>query len=174
MRGVLLALLLARAAAGQVAGEVAMEGVRVEAAATEGAPPLELRADRSSWDLAARSVVFEGSVELVRGGLRLACDRLVVRYDEAGRVVDATATGAVRATQADRTATGARAELTVGTGELVLTGAPELRDPLRRLTGERIVLHLDDDRVDCDRCRLVVAGEAVPVGEGSRSAGSPR
>lgn len=129
-------------------------------ATVPGPPPLTITGERSQWRLADGRVVFEGSVEAVRGPVRLLADRLEVAY--AGeRVREAWASGAVRVERDARTATAAEAHLVVETGEVVLTGEPRVSEGPNVLSGERIVLFLDDERLECDRCRLEVRGEAV-------------
>ncbi|MCB9778331.1 MAG: hypothetical protein H6742_07190 [Alphaproteobacteria bacterium] len=125
------------------------------------APPLEIEAPRSRWDLATRVVVFEGGVQATRADVVLTCETLTVRYATADRVERAVAEGDVVVRRGDRRATGARAELVADSGEVTLTGAPLLQEGPNTLRGERIVLFLDDEKVTCDACRLVVAGDAV-------------
>lgn len=124
-------------------------------------PPLDITAARSSWDLRERIVRFEGDVVATRGEVRLTCDRLVVHYEGPDRVERAEATGSVTVTRGDRTAQSERAVLTTQTGQVVLTGAPRLSEGPNLMSGQRIVLYLDDERVDCDACRLVVDGAGV-------------
>ena len=66
--------------------------------------------------------------------------------------------------QADRRASAERAELDGATGKIVLTGAPRLAQGGRTLEGEVITIWLDDERVDCDRCTLSFAGDAIGGG----------
>lgn len=136
---------------------------RLLAPATETGtpPPLDVTAARSTWDLREMRLTFEGEVVAVRGDLRLSCDRLEVRFESPDRIEGATATGAVRVVRGERRAAGARAELDAATGRVVLTGDPTLTDGPNRLSGTRIVLLLDEERIECDACRLLVAGPAA-------------
>lgn len=124
-------------------------------------PPLEIHAARSAWDLKMRVVTFRGDVEARRGDLVLHCDELTVRYAGPERVEQAEADGHVVIERGERRAEGAHARLDPDTGRLELTGSPMLTDGTNRMTGERIVLWLDDRKVDCEKCKLEVAGEAV-------------
>lgn len=130
------------------------------AARAEIPPNLVVTGTRSSWDLARHVVVFEGDVRAVRGPVVLTCDRLEVVY-ESERVREASAAGHIRVIRDGREATSDRAHLTVADGRIALEGGPELRDGANRMTGERIVLFLDDDRLECENCRLEVDGAAV-------------
>jgi hypothetical protein len=61
-------------------GQGAAEGVTGTLAA-DGAPPLEVTASRSTWDLRTRTVVLEGDVVALRGGTRITCDQATVLFD---------------------------------------------------------------------------------------------
>lgn len=130
-------------------------------ATTPGAPPLQIDAPTSDWDLKAREARFTGGVTAVRGDVTLTCQTLSVRFASANRVQTASAEGAVVVRQGERRAEGARAELNAETGEIALTGDPRISEGSNTMTGARITLWLDDDRVRCDQCRLVVDGEAI-------------
>lgn len=133
---------------------------------SDGKPPLEIVAERSEWDLAARTARFSGAVVVKRGGVELRCATLDVRYAGADRIDTVVATGDVRVRQGDRTASAATAELVGATGEIALTGGPRLAEGPNTLHGARIVLWLDDERATCEGasgepCRLVVEGSAL-------------
>jgi len=134
-------------------------GVQVRAE-VPGPAPLVIASHRSTWSLRDGTMVFEGEVEATRGEVVLGCDRLEVRYRDE-RVEEAVASGEVRVRRGEREARSARAVLTTADGRVVLEGDPVLRDGARRLTGERIVLFLDDERVECERCRVEIAPEAT-------------
>lgn len=127
-------------------------------------PPLEIEAPRTSWDLKARSAVFEGGVTAKRGEFTLTCDTLTVTFAAGGKrdaVELATAEGNVTISRDQRTATGERAELHGETGEVVLTGHPTLVEGSNRLTGDVVRLFLDDERISCEKCHLVIDGSAI-------------
>jgi lipopolysaccharide export system protein LptA len=159
-----------RVGAGDDAADITLAGAWVDetgdghgvgaSATLPGPPPLTVTGERSSWRLRDGVVLFEGSVQAVRGEVTLSCDQLEVLY--AGeRVEQARAAGDVRVVRGGRVARGATAVLTTATGEVVLEGAPTLEEGPNRMSGERIVLWLDDERLECVRCRLEVEGQAV-------------
>lgn len=134
--------------------------------ASDGKPPLEITAERSTWDLKARTARFTGAVSVVRGGVTMRCDTLDVRYADADRIDRVVASGNVLVRQGERTANAGTAELVGATGEITLTGTPRLAEGPNTLVGSRIVLWLDDERATCEGaggepCRLVVAGSAL-------------
>ncbi|MCK6505645.1 LptA/OstA family protein [Myxococcota bacterium] len=124
-------------------------------------PPLQITAPASDWDLRTRSVRFQGGVTATRGAVTLTCQELEVRYASADQVDTATARGQVQVVHGARTARADQAVLTAADGALTLTGQPQLTEGPNTLSGQRIVLWLDDERVRCDDCRLVVAGTAL-------------
>jgi lipopolysaccharide transport protein LptA len=154
--------LVLRAARAELAGPG--RGMAETVTAEAGADPaLSIRAARASWDLAGQSVVFEGAVEVERGGFTLTCERLEARFESPERLESAEATGQVSVRHRGRVATGQRASLDVPAGRIELTGEPRIREGGRTLAGERIVLLLDAERLECERCTLQVTatpGEA--------------
>ena len=125
-----------------------------------GPPQLVITGQTVQWSLRDGVVVFDGEVEVVRADVVLRCVRLEVTY-RGDRVERAVAQGEVRVTKGDRFAQGESAVLTVDDGRLELSGGVSLREGPHELTGERVVLFLDAERVECDQCRLEVDGRAV-------------
>jgi len=128
----------------------------VGTAAADGGLPLTVQAARSTWDVTARLAHFEGQVRASRGPLALSCERLEARYDSDGQLVSALATGDVVVTRAEWRAAADRAELAVATGAVTLTGSPTVTNGAHALRGERILLYVDREAVDCEQCTLVV------------------
>ena len=136
---------------------IQLEGVRALALEEDR---LEIRAPTSTWDVAARHASFSGGVVAQRGPLELHCDALDVTYSADGSFQIARATGGVEATREDWTAHAESAVLDLATGELTLESSANtparLSDGVNLLEGLTIVFALDDERVDCRNCRLVV------------------
>lgn len=133
---------------------------------SDGRPPLEIVAERSDWDLKARTARFLGTVQVRRGEVTMRCDALEVRYADAERIDRVVATGSVEVRRGERLATSAAAELDGATGRIALTGEPRLSEGPNTLVGHTIVLWLDDERATCEGaegapCRLVVEGSAL-------------
>lgn len=131
-----------------------------------GAAPLEIRAQRSEWDLRARAAVFTDDVVVTRGDVEIRCGMLRVTYKDADRLDIVEATGGVAVTHGGRKAHAERAEIVGESGRITLTGSPTLSEGPNALAGDRIVLFLDDERAICEGaagapCRLVVDGSAL-------------
>lgn len=146
-------------------GAVSATATRVASKPAEG-PTLNIVAERSSWDLKGHSAHFEGNVVVTRGPVTLRCASLDVRYAAADVIDTVVATGNVTVDRGERHAVADHAELVGRTGRITLTGTPRLSEGVNALTGERIVLWLDEERADCEGgasgpCRLVVASGAL-------------
>ncbi len=131
-------------------------------------PGLSIESSHASWDLSQHNVVFEGDVRAVRGAFTLSCERLEASFDSPEQLSEAVASGEVTVNHRGRVATGQRAVLDVQAGRLVLEGEPSVRQGERSLSGERITLFLDDERLECDRCSLEIG-----AGPDAASAGTP-
>lgn len=133
---------------------------------SDGKPPLEIVAERSDWDLKARTARFSGAVQVRRGEVILGCAELEVRYADAERIDRVLAAGGVEVRRGERLATSASAELNGATGKITLLGEPRLSEGPNTLLGHTIVLWLDDERATCEGvegapCRLLVEGSAL-------------
>jgi len=96
-----------------------------------------------------------------RGTLTLRCETLTVTYGADNTFQTAAASGEVIAERPPYRAGGERASLDLSDGALVLEGSPWLTDDVSALSGAQIVFRLDDERVDCKDCRLVVGAELL-------------
>ncbi len=125
------------------------------------APPLRIEAENAEWLFAEQMTRFAGQVVATRADVTLRCDVLTVRFSSPERVERARAEGGVVVEQGSRRAEAAVAELIAQTGELVLTGSPSVTEGGHRLAGERITFWLDQERVECQSCQLVVDGAGI-------------
>jgi len=155
-------LTLADGTAVQVeSGKVSLDGrgTAENVVAKDGA--LQITAPRTEWDLKSRTAILSGGVVAQRGAVELRCETMEVDFSSPGRVQRVTAVGQVRIHHGDRRGASAKAVLTTADGTIVLTGTPTLSDGANQMSGERIVLHMDADRVICDECRMVIDPSAV-------------
>jgi len=141
------------------------DGTAKAVVAKDGA--LEIQAPHTQWNLKSRTAVLSGGVVAKRGPVVLRCAEMTVVFSKPGRVKQATATGDVRIEHGDREGTATRAVLTTEDGTIVLTGNPVLTDGANRMSGTRIVLYMDADKVVCDACRMRIAAEAMAPGTGT-------
>ena len=115
--------------------------------------PLEIRADRLDFDRKAGVARFEGSVEAHQADLSLRCQRLTATYDTAGELRTLVVEGGLSLTAEGLTARAERADFDQRTGEMTLTGQPELIRGADRLSGERIRFWPETGRIVIEKAR---------------------
>jgi lipopolysaccharide export system protein LptA len=121
--------------------------------------PIEVEAARMEFDRKAGVARFEGEVRVRQADLELRCARLTATYSKAGEVRFLEIEGGLMVTldaQAGLTARAARATLDRETGELKLSGEPEVVRGKDRLRGERITLFTETGRIVVEGARGVV------------------
>ena len=134
---------------------LALPGVRKDQPITVSARTLE-------YDYKQNVVVYRGDVQAAQGDVQLHSDELTIRLVRAdagtnapvaapslgGRVQlrEIIAVGNVRIDQGTRWATGGRAVFDQEKRVLLLTDDPVLHDGPNQITGERVVVYLDEDR----------------------------
>jgi len=124
-----------------------------------GQPELLIEAKHSTWAMKTREAEFSGNVVATRGELVLRCDALKVKHEEKGAIQEAVASGNVRIESQQWKATGSKAVLDQTSGSLVLTGTPRLQEGSNALVGELIRVFLDDERVECEQCKLSIGAQ---------------
>jgi len=143
--------------------------------------PVDFTAQDMRIEPKGHRVFLDGDVHLVRGDLNVTGDHALAEYRQqtnardtiaarsahrvprlgTGEAVDKfTVDGKVHMERGARTADGDRGVLDVPGQTLVLTGRPEappvVRDGSETLSGERILLRLDNDDMDVQRPKLVL------------------
>jgi lipopolysaccharide export system protein LptA len=153
---------LAAARAGGIPGAGGTaEDVKAHLPADASAPPLEVTAARSTWDLRAGRLQLEGEVVATRADATLTCARADVFFDGAGKVARIEARGDVLLVQGERSGRAQRADLEAAAGRVTLRDGASLSEPPHRMVGEPIVVFLDDERIECDACRLRIDGAGI-------------
>jgi lipopolysaccharide transport protein LptA len=125
---------------------------------------LEIQAPHTEWDLKTRTARMSGGVVAKRGDVVLRCAEMTVLFSGRGRVERVVANGDVRIAHGHRRGQAGHAVLTTKDGRIVLTRSPVLVDGANRMSGAKIVLHMDEDKVICEQCRVRIAPEAVATG----------
>lgn len=123
-----------------------------------GETTMSVKSETVEWDLSAGIAQFRGAVEAKRGDVLLTSTQLEVTLGEDQQIATAVATKSVRIISGERTATSERAELDVARGHLILTEAPQVESPKGTFVGDRLILWLDDDKVQCEgNCQLLIS-----------------
>ena len=118
-------------------------------------PELVVTGARSRWDLKTGAAVFEGSVRAVRGALVLTAERAELAVNQ-GQVTRAAASGHVHVVRESREAWAESADFDVRAGKVTLTGGPRVSEGATRISGDRILLFVDDERIECEKCKWEV------------------
>lgn len=110
------------AAVSLVGAPAAAQTVPFGGEGAEPGAPVEVTSETLSLDQAAGTAVFEGSVVIGQGALRVNAPRVEVEYTEDRRISRLTATGGVTIVNGPDAAEGAQAVYDVDAGTIVMTG----------------------------------------------------
>ena len=127
--------------------------------------PVHIEADRMESDQKTESVLFVGNVEAHQADLAIKAERMTVFYqrpaadgsaankaEEATRAIDRlTASGEVEIVKLKWTATGDQLEYISRERKIILTGNTKVWQDNNLVTGERIVLYLDEGKSVVER-----------------------
>jgi lipopolysaccharide export system protein LptA len=128
--------------------------------------PIQINADALELDYKSSTITYHGSVQLTQGDVTLTSDRLTISYDpeavkrgtasasarpregtnDAARIREVVAEGNVRIRQRERLAEGGRAVFDQATQTIVLSNGAVLHDGPNKVTGERVVVYLQEER----------------------------
>jgi lipopolysaccharide export system protein LptA len=113
--------------------------------------PIVVHADQLEFDYQKNSVVYRGTVHVTQGDLAIDCKELTVTYDPAddakrAELREVVATGDVVISQGTRRATGGKAVFSQPQRTIVLMQNPVLHDGPNEVSGERLIVYLDEGR----------------------------
>ncbi len=130
--------------------------------------PIRITSKTLEADDAALRVTFSGEVKAVQGDATLYCDQMIVHYvkvapkpgqskeDVDREIKKIEAKGHVKVIQKDKTAVGREGVYEMEAGRVVLWGEPKIVQGQNVITGERVIVYLDEDRA-------IVQSGAKPV-----------
>jgi len=121
------------------------------------AEPIHIEADRMEADQRTASVTFAGNVEAVQAGMTIRADLMTVHYRrapgdsapglQAGQSIESLqATGNVMIDKEDWHASGDRMDYQTEGRQVILTGNTKVRQNSNLVTGDRVVLYLDEGK----------------------------
>jgi lipopolysaccharide export system protein LptA len=121
---------------------------------TAGHEPISLSADGLEFDYRARVLTYKGNVVAIQGDMKLESNVLTITLAESdakgqsstNQLREVVATGNVRLSKGERTATAGRAVFDQARRTAVLSENAVLRDGPNQVTGERVVVYLDEAR----------------------------
>lgn len=134
----------------------ALQAILGPPAAVSNATNTVITSTRLHFDYGRSIATFEGDVVVVDPQIRIEADRMIVTFDASNSVKAVTALEHVRLFNGDREGNCQRAVYLVGSGEILLTGAPVLKRERDRLSGDRITFWVDREEVLCEPGELVI------------------
>jgi lipopolysaccharide export system protein LptA len=115
---------------------------------TSSREPISVSADRLEFDYRTRVLTYKGAVKATQGDMHLQSDTLTITLDEQSenRVKEVVAQGSVRLSKGTRWATGGRAVFDQLQRTAVLSDDAVLHDGPNQVSGDRVVVYLDEER----------------------------
>ena len=110
--------------------------------------PVEIAADQLSIDQSNGNAVFEGSVKIGQGKMRLSADKVLVEYERrdsggaTGEISRLIATGNVILVNGPEVAQADAAEYLLAASKVIMTGSVVLTQGQNALSAERMVVDL--------------------------------
>lgn len=110
--------------------------------------PISVSADALEFDYRARVLTYKGTVEVTQGDVKLQSQTLRVVLDDhaENRVKEIIADGNVRISKGARWATSGRAEFDQAKQTVVLSTDAVVHDGTNEVSGDRIVVYLNESR----------------------------
>jgi lipopolysaccharide export system protein LptA len=110
--------------------------------------PISVSADALEFDYRTRVLTYKGDVEVTQGDTKLQSETLRVVLDDhaQNQVKEIVADGNVRVSQGPRWATGGRAEFDQVKQTVVLSNDAVVHDGSNEVSGDRIVVYLNENR----------------------------
>lgn len=149
--------------------------------------PVTVTADKLEYDYKANVIVYRGDVVATQGDTKLRSDTLTVTLaaaksdgppDAPGegsqRLQEIVAVGNVRIDNGTRWATGGRAVFEQGNRTFVLTETPVLHDGSNEVTGDRVIVYLDENRSEVVGGKKRVKAVLYPSKDGGLGAPGPK
>ena len=110
--------------------------------------PISVTADTLEFDYRSRLLTYKGRVEVTQGDIKLNANTLTITLEDQAenQVKEVVAEGQVRVTQGARWATGGRAVFDQAHHTVVLSQNAVVHDGPNEVSGDRIVVYLDEER----------------------------
>jgi lipopolysaccharide export system protein LptA len=141
------------------AGAWALETPPVEAPAADPAEAdlTVITSEKLTFDYAKHYAIFEQNVVVTDPEMKILADKLTVFFDDKNKAKTVKAEGQVYLLQADKKSKSDFATYDVASGEIVLTGTPQVTRGRDTLTGDTITFWRNENKMVCKpRARLVI------------------
>lgn len=110
--------------------------------------PVKIDADTLEFDDRNKVLLYRGAVVVTQADMILHSDllRITLEPGDMNKAREVVAEGRVQIDKGERRATGGRAVFDNAARTVTLTEQPRLREGLNEVTGERVVVYLDEQR----------------------------
>ena len=110
--------------------------------------PISVTADGLEFNYRTRVLVYKGNVVVTQGDMKLQSDTLTVALDDHtdNQIKEVVADGQVRLSKGTRWASGGHAVFNHRQNTVVLSRDAELHDGPNQVSGDRVVVYLDQER----------------------------
>lgn len=126
-----------------------------------------ITSSRMEYDYARASIIFEENVKVSNPEYTMTCERLVVMLNSTNDLKWIKATKNVILVNGDRSAKCDEAIYTKADGKVVMTGREvQVQRAKDQMTGTKITIWLNDERVECEPARMVLQEATVNSGKG--------
>lgn len=126
-----------------------------------------ITSNRMEYDYARSSIIFDENVKISNPEYTMTCERLVVMLNSTNDVKWIKATRNVILVNGDRSAKCDEATYTKADGKVVMTGREVIVQRAKdQMTGTKITIWLNDERVECEPARMVLQESTVNAGKG--------
>jgi lipopolysaccharide export system protein LptA len=125
--------------------------------------PIKLAADRVSFDNKAMTVRWEGNVVAMQRDVKMSAALVVLQFEKkagdqvdgqipmfsgSGEISSITATGSVKMMQGERRAVCEKVVFNQKADNIIFSGSPRIFSGSDSLSGEKIIVHIKDQRVE--------------------------
>jgi len=124
--------------------------------------PVEITAETLIADNRAHTAVFEGTVVVRQGTIKLYADWMKVFYSEAGDVGKIEARGNVKLVKDAREITSGEAVYYKELQKIVFTGNPVATEGNSTISGDRMVYYIASDRSEVENSRVIIKKQNGP------------
>lgn len=126
-----------------------------------------ITSSRMEYDYAKSSIIFEENVKVQNPEYTMTCERLIVMLNSTNDVKWIKASRNVILVNGDRSAKCDEAVYTKADGKVVMTGREVVVQRAKdQMTGTKITIWLNDERVECEPARMVLQESTVNSGKG--------
>lgn len=150
--------------------------------------PVTVTADKLEYDYKANVIVYRGDVVAIQGDSKLRSDTLTVTLAPADkpdgapdapgkggqRLQEIVAVGNVRIDNGTRWATGGRAVFEQSNRTFVLTETPVIHDGPNEISGDRVIVYLDENKSEVIGGKKRVKGVLYPSKDGGLAGPGPK